>query len=134
MKSPYTKNDLRFPQEKENAGLVISGNSQNGIERPVMLVGDAARTGRADYSPLFGIILSWEGGGVKSVFALSFRQFARSIAECAVLEHPLAVRAAVQRERVPFCLVAPRAFAKVRIAYDGDHVTDRQAVVLHVVL
>lgn len=61
----------------ENAGLVISGNSQNGIKRPVMLVGDAARTGRADYSPLFGIILSWERGGVKSILLLSFRQVMR---------------------------------------------------------
>ena len=120
--------------QMENAGLVISGNSQNGIERPVMLVGDAARTGRADYSPLFGIILSCKGGGVKAILLLSFRQVMRLVAIGAVLEHPLAVRAAVQRERVPFCLVAPRAFAKVRIAHDGDHVTDRQAVVLHVVL
>lgn len=62
----------------ENAGLVISGNSQNGITRPVMLVGDAARISRADYSPLFGIILSRGGGGVKTVFMLSFRQFPRA--------------------------------------------------------
>lgn len=37
-----------------------------------MLVGDAARTDRADYSPLFGIILSWERSGVKPVFCSVF--------------------------------------------------------------
>nr|WP_297274221.1 hypothetical protein [uncultured Agathobaculum sp.] len=72
MDTPW-KNKQTCVSLSENAGLVISGNSQNGITRPVMLVGDAARTYRADYSPLFGIILSWEGGGVKPVFLLSFR-------------------------------------------------------------
>ena len=64
----------------------------------------------------------------------SAKVFAGSVAVCAVLEHPFSVRAAVQGKRPALGLLAPRIIIELRVAHDGNHVFDRQAVVFHIVL
>ena len=78
-----------FPQE--NAGLVISGNSQNGIARPAMLVGAAARHAAPTTPLCLRISYHRARWGVKRKPAKDSLRFIGSVAKGTILLHPLAV-------------------------------------------